>query len=236
MAADRITVTQVSAPPAAFFDVDQTLVTFKSMFRFLAFYLRDRGEPSSSYQRIAGGLQQAAANGAPRAEVNRRYYTTYAGEDAARLSQAGAAWFAEELQGDPFVPATLSELSGLRERSCAITLLSGSFFACLDPIAEYVGASWVIGTRPIIRRGKLTGEVVTPLIGEAKGRAVRAAAVIRGIDRDACTAYADDSTDLPMLCAVGQPVVVGDDEVLLKHARRGKWRTLPVPRQPGDGT
>jgi HAD superfamily hydrolase (TIGR01490 family) len=224
----QVAKVRVEVPLAAFFDVDETLVAFKSMFRFLAYYLRRRGEPPSSYERIAGELREAAANGTPRAEINRRYYTVYAGENAARLSQAGAAWFADELRGDPFVPATITELSGLHERSSVITLISGSFFACLDPIAESVGATWAIGTRPVVRRGLLTGEVVTPLIGEAKGRAVRAAAAILGIDRGACTAYADDSSDLPMLRAVGQPVVVGDDEVLREHASRGKWRTLPA--------
>jgi HAD superfamily hydrolase (TIGR01490 family) len=220
------------APPAAFFDVDETLVAFKSMFRFLSYYLRYRGEPASSYERIAGEFRRAAADGAPRAEINRRYYTVYAGENAARLSRAGADWFADESRGDPFVPAAITELSRLRERASVITLISGSFFACLDPIAESVGATWAIGTRPVVRRGVLTGEVVTPIIGEAKGRAVRAAAAIRGIDRAACTAYADDSSDLPMLYAVGQPVVVGDDTVLLEHARHEKWRTLPT--SPGS--
>lgn len=224
-------MTRAPAPRAAFFDVDETLVSFKSMFRFLSYYLRHRGEPASSYDRIAAAFKQAAAGGVPRAEINRRYYTIYAGENAASLSKAGADWFAAESRSDPFVPATIRELSRLRERASVITLISGSFFACLDPIAESVGATWSIGTRPVVRRGALTGEVVTPIIGEAKGRAVRAAAAILGVDRGACTAYADDSSDLPMLRAVGQPVVVGDDTVLLDRARRERWRVLPAAPQ-----
>ena len=61
----------------AFFDVDETLVSDKSMFSFLAFYLRERGEPPSVYDRLTGELHRWARQGTPRESVNRAYYRIY---------------------------------------------------------------------------------------------------------------------------------------------------------------
>jgi hypothetical protein len=46
---------------AAFFDVDETMLAFKSMFRFMAYHLDDQGEPPSTWERLAGELRAAAA-------------------------------------------------------------------------------------------------------------------------------------------------------------------------------
>ncbi|WP_312874234.1 HAD-IB family hydrolase [Actinomadura litoris] len=222
------------AGAAAFFDVDETLVHFKSMFRFLRYHLRTQGEPDGTYGRLAGELHAAAAAGANRAEVNRRYYRLFAGQEARRLAESGAAWFAEESrERSPFLPATLREYRRHQARGNLVVLLSGSFFACLDPIAEALGGHcWALGTRPLVRRGALTGEVLAPLIGVAKGRAARAAAAVRGLDLARCSAYGDHSTDLHLLEAVGDPVVVGDDPFLLERANLGRWRRLRTGTAP----
>ncbi|MFC0039468.1 HAD-IB family hydrolase [Actinomadura rayongensis] len=209
----------------AFFDVDETLISIKSMFSFLEFHLRWRGEPPGAYERIAASLRAAAARGVPRAEVNRSYYRFLAGESALRLSDSGRYWF--DAQDDRlFNPRTVEALRRHRAAGDRIVLLSGSFFPCLDPIAAAVGADWTLGTRPLLRYGRLTGEVLVPMIGAAKGRAARAATVVTGVPRAACAAYGDHVSDLPLLEAVGRPVVVGADPVLTAHARRHGWTLL----------
>jgi HAD superfamily hydrolase (TIGR01490 family) len=213
-------------PSCAFFDVDETLVKFKSMFRFLRYYLASRGETSSTYERLAGELHSAAARGEPREEINRRYYRCYAGEDVARLAAAGIGWFESERAGGAFIRETLAELRRRQTAGEPVILLSGSFFACLDPVAAEVGVTWSIGTRPVIRRGVLTGEVVVPMIGAHKARAAHAVAAIAGLSLPDCSAYADHVSDLRLLQSVGHPYVVGDDQVLSAHARRGGWQRL----------
>jgi phosphoserine phosphatase len=99
---------------AAFFDVDETVLAFKSMFQFMAYYLDDRGEPPSTWQRLARELR-AAATVLPRHEVNRRYYRLLAGESVPRLAVAGRAWFARECaRHEVFINAVLAELHGWR--------------------------------------------------------------------------------------------------------------------------
>ncbi|MCP3821644.1 HAD-IB family hydrolase [Streptomyces sp. A3M-1-3] len=220
---------------AAFFDVDETLITVKSMFSFLRFHLARRGEPEETYERLTAPLHRDAAGDVPRREVNRRYYRLYAGESAAGLAEAGRAWFDEQLAlGGLFIEEPLERLRRHRAEGDFVVLLSGSFSACLDPVAWHTGAHWAIGTRPVVRRGALTGEVVTPMIGAAKGRAAHAVAAVRGLDLAASTAYADHHSDLELLTAVGTPVVVGDDAALTEHAARAGWERLtPVPQRPG---
>jgi HAD superfamily hydrolase (TIGR01490 family) len=214
---------------AVFSDVDETLIRVKSMFRFLEFYLRTRGEPPATYERLTGELRAAALRGAPRAEINREYYRLYRGERAQRLAEAGRRWFTTEWQELPdglYVPEVEEALGVHQKSGQALVLVSGSFFACLDPIAEDVRADQVLGTRPVVRRGELTGEVLAPMIGATKGRAVRIAATVRGFDLAGSSAYGDHISDVPMLEAVGRPVAVGDDEELTAHALRSGWGRL----------
>lgn len=222
-------------PPAvAFFDVDETLIRAKSMFGFLRFYLRQvRNEPPGTYQRLAAGLRAAADRGVPREEINRRYYRLLAGENTAQLERAGRAWFASQPVDARYIGATVVELRRHQAAGAVVVLLSGSFFACLAPIAEPLGVRWVLGTRPVVRRGVLTGEVLAPMIGPRKGRAAELAAAVLSVPLAACSAYADHASDLPLLTAVGDPVVVGTDQVLAAHASRGNWRRiLPYQRPP----
>ncbi|MFC9733105.1 HAD family hydrolase [Streptomyces roseolus] len=230
-------------PGAAFFDVDETLVRAKSMFSFLRFHLARRGEPDGTYDRLTAGLHRDAARGVPRAEINRSYYRLYAGEHRAGLAETGRAWFDALLAGgDVFLDETVARLERHKERGEFVVLLSGSFFACLDPVRARLGADWAIGTRPVVRAGVLTGEVVTPMIGDAKGRAARAVAAVRGLDPAACTAYGDHATDAELLAFAGKAVVIGDDPVLAEHAARLGWERLatapaaaPAPEPAASG-
>lgn len=212
-----------------FADVDETLIRVKSMFRFLEFYLRQRGEPAATYQRLTAALRRAARLGASRGETNRSYYRLLGGENARRLSAAGQAWFTAERHESAdglYVPEVRDALAGQRGLGHELVLVSGSFFACLDPIASDVGAGLVLSTRPVIRRGELTGEVLAPMIGPAKGRAVRLAGLLGGFDLARSSAYGDHISDLAMLQEVGRPIVVGDHPELLAHARRAGWGRL----------
>ncbi len=47
-----------------------------------------------------------------------------------------------------------------------------------------------------------------------------------GIDLDASYAYSDSESDLPMLRAVGHPVVVNPDAELRRIAREEGWEIL----------
>ena len=197
-----------------FSDLDETLIDCKSMFDFLDFYLGGRHGPQGA-ERARGLREELAARtaaGMPREEANRRYYRVWAGEPADLVAESGRRWFAERSGSAGFyIAATRAAL--LRHRAAAdlVVLVSGSFPAVVEPVAADVGAAQVLCSRPEVRGGVFTGELVgAPVIGEEKRRAVRAVLDAHPqIDPADCYGYGDHVSDLPMLAEVGHPVLVG---------------------------
>ncbi|HEX3782539.1 MAG TPA: HAD-IB family hydrolase [Pseudonocardiaceae bacterium] len=213
---------------AAFFDVDETLITIKSMFRFLAHHFAALGSPPSRYEQAAGLLHSRAAAGVPRAETNRTYYEFFLGQPVDKVAEHGREWFAEELAaGGLFHEPAVRAFTEHRDARDLTVLVSGSFSACLAPIAEHLGADLALGTEPEAEHGHYTGRTGTPMIGSEKGAAaVRTLASWRLSPADAY-AYADHASDLGLLRAVAHPVVVGEDPMLLEHAAQHGWARLP---------
>ncbi|MHB9756198.1 HAD family hydrolase [Streptomyces sp. BYX5S] len=223
----------MSAPAVAFFDVDETLISVNSMSRFLRHHVRVTGRPRPSLDEAVRGLRALAARGAPRLELTRAYYRLYAGCDARELAAQGRAWFAEEARADGlFLTATVAALRQHLRRGDRVVLVSGSFAPCLDPIAERLGAHDVLCARPESVDGVLTGGLDVAMVGEEKADAVRALLRARGVHAERCHAYGDHASDLPMLRAVGHPVVVGADPVLARCAEAHGWRRIPASARP----
>lgn len=213
---------------AAFFDVDETLIAVKSMFRFLSHHFAALRRPPSAYEAVVEELRGLAAAGASRAEVTRVYYRLYRGQDTRELARQGREWFREEQRrGELFLPHGLEAFREHRNRGDLTVLVSGSFAPCLDPVAEWLGASLVFGARPETVDGVCTGGLVTAMLGDDKAAAARSVMLAHGIPASECHAYGDHVSDLPLLLAVGHPVVVGNDPGLVGHAATTGWRRLP---------
>ncbi|MFD5467405.1 HAD family hydrolase [Kitasatospora sp. NPDC127059] len=214
--------------PAAFFDVDETLITVKSMFDFLAFRYQVEGRPESDYARDHGALRRLAEQGVPREEVNRAYYRLFAGVREAELADQGEEWFRRRsTAGELFHAPALAAFRHHTEQGHHTVLVSGSFPGCLDPIARHVAADTILCSRPLVADGILTGELEQPMIGAAKAAAARELLHLNGYDPARCHAYGDHSSDLDLLRLVGHPTVVGEDPVLTEHADREGWSRLP---------
>jgi HAD superfamily hydrolase (TIGR01490 family) len=214
---------------AAFFDVDETLITVKSMFSFLEHYYRACGYRPEKYAESVGWLHDMMASGLPRAQANLRYYELFAGHDVSRVAEVGREWFGTALAGGELFRSDVADaLAGHRAAGELVVLVSGSFDGCLEPVRAHVRADVLLCTVPEIVDGVYTGAVLTPMIGEAKGAAVHRLMAERGLSSEHCHAYGDHSSDLPLLEAVADAVVVGDDPVLLAHARQRSWRCLPA--------
>ncbi|GGW84353.1 hypothetical protein GCM10010297_01150 [Streptomyces malachitofuscus] len=209
----------------AFFDVDETLIAVKSMFSFLKFHLAD----PDRYREAAGALTRAARAGVPREETNRAYYRAYADMEVAAVAASGRRWFARERRRAGFFhPSVVAELDRLKGDGFRIALVSGSFRACLDPVAEHLGADHVLCSEPGTAAGRYTGEVLSTVIGEGKATAARALMHRWDARPEDCAAYGDHASDLPLLTCTGRAGVVGDDPVLAEHAGRLGWTRFPA--------
>lgn len=221
------TALPTSTHAVAFFDVDETLTTVKTMFDFYDFFLKAVGHTPQEQQRLRQDAHDLLRPGMPREQGNRFFYRRFAGYRAEQTAATGQAWFAQHLrQGGFFHQDVLEALTAHQKRGLATVLVSGSFAAALDPVAAHVGADVVLCTRPEIQDGVYTGEVLTTMIGDAKAQAARELLFQRDIDPDECHAYGDHVSDLELLRLVGHPVVIGDHPELLAEAGRCGWQRL----------
>ncbi|MFD7028466.1 HAD family hydrolase [Streptomyces sp. NPDC059917] len=218
----------------AFFDVDGTLTTAPSMFRFLRHYLAALGNPPYEYTSRRRELKAMNQVGCPRTVTNRAYFANLEGAFASEVSFRAEDWFRDELRsGTFFHEHGVAALRRHQDDGTRIVLVSGSFPAVLDPIAEHLGADEVWCTEPDIAWGRYTGRLTRPpMLAEAKAEVVRAVAARHRTTPAECIAYGDHMSDLPMLRAVGSAVVVGGDKVLRTHARIHGWSLLPAAPVP----
>lgn len=218
----------------AFFDVDETIINKKSMFDFLDFFLC-----SSHYIKLLGKLKyiflcskfnKMVKNGVNRTLINTEYYKLYKNKEVKMIEQYGKKWHLNRLKLDKnfYNKKILDEICFHKDNGGGIVLVSGSFNACLKPIAQYVEADFVIGTNLQIIDDKYTGNINSPqIIGEGKELAIKN--FLKDIDFSDlknCYAYADHITDLAMLKIVGNPVVVSTCEKLRQYAKENRWKIL----------
>ncbi|MFF8654909.1 HAD family hydrolase [Streptomyces huasconensis] len=201
-------------PRLVFTDVDQTLITCKSLFEFLDYYAAGRygAEGARRAAAVREDLCARTAAGLPREEANRVYYRAWRREPVAAVEEWARRWFAERSADKGFyVRRVAEELRAHRSQGASIALVSGSFRPLLEPLAEAVGAAHVLCAR-LERCGRVyTGALVgAPVIGDEKRRLVRELlARYAHIDPADCYGYGDDASDLPMLGEVGHAVRVG---------------------------
>lgn len=221
-------------PPAlAFFDVDETLITVKSMFRFLEFHFSARGLPPSAYEEAAAALRHKAAQGISRRQTNQEYYRLFSGRRVEELREHGRDWFERELAGGALLhPPAVAALRHHQRDGADIALVSGSFRPCVEPLAALLGVDTILCSEPESVAGFCTGHVERPVIGPEKGRLARELMRRRGVPAARATAYGDHASDLELLRAVGRPVAVGGDPVLGAHVTAVGGQTLPGV--PGD--
>jgi HAD superfamily hydrolase (TIGR01490 family) len=96
-----------------------------------------------------------------------------------------------------------------------------------EVLAEVLGFDGAAGTKLEKRDGFYTGRYEGPFCyGEGKPRRMREIAERDGLDLAASWAYSDSASDLPMLRAVGHPVVVNPDAELMQVARDEGWDVM----------
>ena len=219
---------------AAFFDLDGTLVAKPSLeWRFFAELRRQKTIPARNYLlwlleavRLAPhgpGMMRHAnkiyLRGVRADEVNVSPIRQTHCREQSRMSALfeRAAWHTEQGHTIVLVSGTLAPLARGAAMMLATKLALRGLKGCIEVCAtelEQVDGRWT---------GRILGEA---MFGEAKARAVRQLAVKHDFDLASCYAYADSLSDLPMLEAVGWPMVVNGSPALTKIARQRRWTML----------
>ncbi len=104
-------------------------------------------------------------------------------------------------------------------RTIMITAAAEPFVRPLAPLFDLV-----IAAKLEAKDGVYTGYMSEPpLVGEARAAWLKRYAAQEGADLKQSYAYADSHSDLALLKAVGNPVVVSPDAALYRIARRRRW-------------
>lgn len=208
----------------AFFDVDETLVSVRTLESFLLYYRAL--EPSIiSSERLSELARQVVQ--VDRAEFNRMYFDLWAGQPEELVREAGRSWY-DQMSRQPGFYRTnvLDRLRKHRQAGDHIVLVSGSFAAPLQPLATDVGAEALYCTQLETDHGIYTGQISAAMIGDDKGHAVDAYLNSLVPAAAATWGYGDHSSDLPLLERVTNPVVVGSDPALLEVATLRHWSVM----------
>ncbi|WP_022883030.1 HAD family hydrolase [Gryllotalpicola ginsengisoli] len=209
---------------AAFFDVDETLVSLRTLESFLLFYLK-RVPSMVAPERLRELAQQVTQ--LDRAEFNRLYFGLWAGQPVEQVRAAGRDWYREVSAQPGFFRADV--LQRLREHRAAgarIVLVSGSFEAPLQPLADELAVDELFCTRLEIADGAYTGRIAAAMIGEDKRTAIGRYSAAHRPPVTRSWGYGDHPSDLPLLDGVTDPVVVGSDATMLEIAAERSWPVL----------
>lgn len=227
-----------SAPTAAFFDLDKTVIATSSASAFSRpFYagglISRRAVLRSAYAHFLFMIGGADADQTERMRVHLSSLVT--GWDVAQVSQIIDETLHDLI--DPYVYAEAVELIAQHHAAGRdVVIVSASGLELVEPIAAAVGADHVIATQMEVVDGCYTGGIDFYAYGENKAEAIKDLAAKRGYDLANSYSYSDSITDAPMLAVVGHGFAVNPDRNLRKLAVEEGWGTLtfyrPVALKP----
>ena len=218
---------------AAFFDLDKTLMAGSSGMPFARVAMRHgivsrrqlaRWGVEHLRYRLRGTTDERTT------EVLRQARELIAGVPAREIERLNPEVLAAVL---PRVyPQMLEEVHAHQDAGRATFIVSAAGNGVVEPLARVLGMDGGIGTRyEVDAEGAFTGRFDGPFVyGPGKVEAMRAFAAEHDIELADSYAYSDSLSDLPMLEAVGHPVVVNPDPALAGIAERHGWQAMRFER------
>jgi HAD superfamily hydrolase (TIGR01490 family) len=211
--------------PAAFFDLDRTLLQVNSG---RLWFRRERaaGRLSLRLALEAGarlGLYHAGIVGARQALA--RAVRTMAGQSEALLDARTREFYDEEI-AQAYAPGGLAEVKLHQDAGVPVVLLTSASVYLSRLVQQRLALDGILCLRLEVEDGLFTGEIEDACYGDEKVSAAQRWADDNDVDLDSSWFYTDSFTDLPMLERVGRPRVVSPDPRLTRIARRRGWPIL----------
>ncbi|HUB36628.1 MAG TPA: HAD-IB family hydrolase [Solirubrobacteraceae bacterium] len=217
---------------AAFFDLDKTLMAGSSGIYFAraAFesgMISRRRLARDIYENLRFRLRGSTDDRAD--EVRERVGELIAGvpvRDLQRLSPRVLAGVLPRLY-----PEMLARAYRHQDEGRLVYIVTAASQEMADLLAHVLAFDGGLGSRSEIVDGRYTGRPAGPFnYREGKLLTVQELAARESLDLAASYAYSDSESDLPMLRAVGNPVVVNPDADLRRIAREEGWEIVHLDR------
>ncbi len=214
-------------PRVALFDMDKTLIRENSARLFTRFR-RDRGEVGwEASARVSFWLLLYWFGRLDAHTMASKVLAEYCGARESDMIELCDLWFRD------YVKPHISDLGrraveAHRRRGDRLVIASSATQFATRPLLRELKMDELICTEVAIEDGNLTGEVIAPLC-YGPGKLERAKKYLESIGSrlEEATFYSDSITDLPLLAAVGEPVVVNPDLRLRIEAKKRGW---PIKR------
>lgn len=211
-------------PRCAVFDLEQTLIN-SNVVESYAWLATRNLSPARRAQMVlrllAEGPKLLALDRRDRGDFLRSFYRRYEDAPADQIREDAWGLFSDLLLTRSF-PDALSRVRAHRALGHKTLLITGALdfvVAPLEPLFDEI-----VCARLGERDGLFTGEMVeAPPTGEARAILMEEWAGRFGMGLAQTIAYADSTSDLPMLEAAGQPVVVNPEPKLAAIARKRGW-------------
>jgi HAD superfamily hydrolase (TIGR01490 family) len=213
--------------PAAFFDLDNTLIRGSSFYYFVRGLVTHGVISRRQILRFGWEnfryVRSRKENQATIAMVTRRALLFVQG-----MSQNFLRGVSEEIVGE-FLPKRLIPMMKDRITEHKIVgndtwLVTAAPQELAEVVAVRLGMSGALGTRAAVSEGVYRAELAEPTLhGSRKAEAVRNLATSHGYDLKKSFAYSDSLNDLPMLVAVGRPIAVNPEKELARIAIKNRW-------------
>jgi HAD superfamily hydrolase (TIGR01490 family) len=212
----------------ALFDLDHTLIPFDSGMAWTRFLVARGVLPADAETVYLGYCQQYVDGTLDIRELHRVSVAPLASFGMATLRK----WAAEfEAEIEPRVPGQMRALVRKHQEAghlCAIVTATTRFIA--EPFGRVFGVADVLATRSLVIDDTLDGDIDgDPCFGVHKLAHVNEWLALRGTRLDALEQswfYSDSASDLPLLEAVSDPVVVAPDQRLRAHALKAGWTVI----------
>jgi len=209
----------------AFFDLDRTLLPVNSAWLWMRYEV-DHGH--ITWRQVAHASVWLSAYHLGVATMDkplRQAIAAYAGSYATDLRDRTRDFYERRLAGG-YRPGGLRSLAAHRAAGEPVVLLTTSSTYLSELVSADLGLDGILcNAFEEDRDGRLTGRAVEPLCyGQGKVAAAARYAASQGCGLVDCAFYSDSLSDLPMLEAVGRPVVVEPDPRLRRLANRRGWQ------------
>lgn len=214
--------------PAAFFDVDRTLLAGASGLH-LARPFRRRGLLSARQLARTMLIQLSfASRGSDHDQLDRF-------SEGVRELMAG--WERDvvvdtveqelETRIRPVVyQEALDRIAQHKAQGHKVYAVSATMSEIIEPLAELLGLDGAVASHMEVVDGRFTGEILRPNHGDSKADRLREFAAEHDLDLAASSAYSDSITDAEFLRAVGRAYAVNPDKGLRELAEAEGWGIL----------
>jgi HAD superfamily hydrolase (TIGR01490 family) len=219
----------------AAFDLENTLIASNVVESYS--WLATRRLPDDDRVRYAlRTLREApsllALDRKDRSDFLRFFYRRYEDAPVAQIDEDVRELFSALVLAKSF-PAAIRRVREHRDAGHRTVLITGALEFVVAPLAPLFDE--IIAARMTVKpSGRYTGELdEAPPTGETRAQILADYCAAEGLRLDESVAYADSSSDLAMLEAVGFPVAVNPETRLAAIARKRGWLVEHWDKAPG---